>query len=62
MLMYHAKNQERNGYCFFEMSMNANAQDQLQLLQDLRYAIEREQLLLHYQPKFQASAGPIIGT
>lgn len=59
--MYHAKSQGRNGYCFFEMSMNANAQDQLQLLQDLRYAIEREQLLLHYQPKFQAPAGPIIG-
>lgn len=37
--MYHAKDQGRNGYCFFESSMNANAQEQLQLLHDLRQAL-----------------------
>ena len=36
--MYHAKDQGRNGYCFFESSMNANAQEQLQLLHDPRQA------------------------
>lgn len=60
--MYHAKDNGRNGYYFFESSMNANAQHHLQMLQELRHVIERGELELHYQPKFSAPQGPIIGT
>ncbi|MBB3103529.1 diguanylate cyclase (GGDEF)-like protein [Azomonas macrocytogenes] len=60
--MYHAKDLGRNGFCFFEHSMNTNAQEQLQLLQDLRRALERKEFLLYYQPKLHAPDGPIIGT
>ena len=59
--MYHAKGQGRNAYCYFEASMNANVQDQVLLLQDLRMAIDRGQLELHYQPKFVSPDGPITG-
>ncbi|KAF1024017.1 MAG: putative signaling protein [Paracidovorax wautersii] len=59
--MYHAKGQGRNAYCFFEASMNAHVQDQVLLLQDLRLAIERGELELHYQPKLVAPAGPVTG-
>ncbi|CAD9224356.1 Integral membrane sensor protein [Burkholderia cenocepacia] len=59
--MYHAKAQGRNAYCFFEASMNANVHEQLQLLRDLRSALERRELVLHYQPKFEAPDGPAIG-
>ncbi|MDF5797688.1 EAL domain-containing protein [Pseudomonas aeruginosa] len=41
--------------------MNANAQEQLQLLHDLRQALERRQLVLHYQPKVLAPNGPMVG-
>ncbi len=34
--MYHAKSAGKNGYSFFDASMNTNARNQLQLLQDLR--------------------------
>src|SRR5207253_33879 len=34
--MYHAKGAGKNGYSFFDASMNSNARKQLQLLQDLR--------------------------
>lgn len=60
--MYHAKTMGRNAYCFFEVSMNANVHRQLQLTQDLRLALERHELVLHYQPKFTAPDGPITGT
>ncbi|HZX80955.1 MAG TPA: EAL domain-containing protein [Lysobacter sp.] len=53
--MYHAKDAGRNGYAFFAPSMNSDTQAQLGLLGDLRHAIERDQLVLHYQPKFAAS-------
>jgi diguanylate cyclase len=59
--MYHAKDLGRNRYCYFESSMNANAQEQLQLLHDLRAALDRKELTLHYQPKFGAPHGPLIG-
>jgi predicted signal transduction protein with EAL and GGDEF domain len=36
--MYHAKGAGKNGYSFFDVSMNTNARKQLQLLQDLRNA------------------------
>jgi diguanylate cyclase (GGDEF)-like protein len=59
--MYHAKGLGRNAYSFFEPSMNANVHQQLQLVQDLRLAIERNELVLYYQPKFHAPHGPIAG-
>jgi len=59
--MYHAKGLGRNAYSFFEPSMNANVHQQLQLVQDLRRALERNEFVLHYQPKFDAPNGPIMG-
>jgi diguanylate cyclase (GGDEF)-like protein len=59
--MYHAKSAGKNGYSFFDASMNSNARQQLQLLQDLRTALEQGQFRLHYQPKFDAQACTPIG-
>jgi len=59
--MYHAKSAGKNGYSFFDASMNSNARQQLQLLQDLRLALEQRQFRLHYQPKFDAQACQPIG-
>ena len=59
--MYHAKGGGKNGYSFFDVSMNTNARKQLQLLQDLRQALEHNQFRLHYQPKFDASNGKPVG-
>jgi diguanylate cyclase (GGDEF)-like protein len=59
--MYHAKEQGRNCYCFFESAMNVNAHQQLQLQHDLRRALELQEFLLHYQPKMIAPDGPMTG-
>jgi len=59
--MYHTKNNGRNGYSFFQPSMNTIAQNQLQLINDLWLAQENNELRLYYQPKFCAPSGPIIG-
>ncbi|MHB9800135.1 putative bifunctional diguanylate cyclase/phosphodiesterase [Pseudomonas sp. MT3] len=57
--MYHAKGNGKNGYSFFEQSMNTNARNHLQLLHDLRTALARGEFVLHYQPKFAASGEPV---
>ncbi|WP_417616177.1 EAL domain-containing protein [Oceanisphaera sp.] len=59
--MYHAKKQGRNGYRFFEYAMNADVQQQMQLQQDLCQAIHNNELVLYYQPKLVAPAGPLAG-
>lgn len=59
--MYHTKNNGRNGYNFFQPSMNTIAQNQLQLINDLWLALERDELRLFYQPKYTAPSGPIAG-
>ena len=59
--MYHAKGMGKNGYSFFDASMNTNARKQLQLLQDLRNALEHEQFRLYYQPKIDALSGIPVG-
>ena len=59
--MYHAKGMGKNGYSFFDVSMNTNARKQLQLLQDLRNAVEQQQFRLYYQPKFDAVSGIPVG-
>ncbi len=59
--MYRAKEQGRNGYCFFRKSMSQDALAFLQLRHDLYHAVERNQLVLHFQPKFRAPGGPVTG-
>jgi len=59
--MYHTKQSGRNAYCFFEASMNANAHNNLALMQDLRVALEKNQFEIHYQPKVVSPAGPVSG-
>ncbi len=50
MAMYKAKTEGKNAYRYFTGDMNANALEKLELTNDLRQAIELDQLTLHYQP------------
>ncbi len=59
--MYHAKALGRNAYCFFEESMNDDAHKHLQVTHDLRIGLDSKQLVLHYQPKFDALSGRMVG-
>ncbi|SEL85400.1 diguanylate cyclase/phosphodiesterase [Pseudoxanthomonas sp. GM95] len=59
--MYAVKERGRNGYQLFEPDMNQGAHERIALTQDLRRAIQRNELYLDYQPKLVAPAGPITG-
>jgi diguanylate cyclase (GGDEF)-like protein/PAS domain S-box-containing protein len=59
--MYHAKEQGRNNYRFFEPELNVRALERQSLELDLRRAIECEELVLHYQPKWNLQTGAIVG-
>nr|WP_315239399.1 EAL domain-containing protein [uncultured Albidiferax sp.] len=59
--MYAAKRGGGGTYAFFEPHMNAGVREQIELQRDLRLAIERNGLSLHYQPKVSSSRSVITG-
>jgi diguanylate cyclase (GGDEF)-like protein/PAS domain S-box-containing protein len=59
--MYHAKENGRNNFQFFEEEMNFKAVERQSLEGSLRCALEREEFLLHYQPKVNLATGEITG-
>lgn len=48
-------------FCFFEPHMLHDSREQMELLRDLRRAIEEGELELFYQPKIHAPSGEITG-
>ncbi|AMK75190.1 MULTISPECIES: EAL domain-containing protein [Methylomonas] len=59
--MYRVKTDGRHGYRFFTPEMHARAQRNLQLVNALRYALDRRQLNVYYQPQADMHSGRVIG-
>ncbi len=57
--MYHAKQSGRDNYQFFRPEMSLQAVERQSLEGQLRYALERQELLLYYQPKVNLKTGAI---
>ena len=59
--MYHAKENGRNTYQFFEREMNARAVERQWVEAGLHRALARREFLLHYQPKIDLESGAMTG-
>jgi diguanylate cyclase (GGDEF)-like protein/PAS domain S-box-containing protein len=59
--MYRAKEIGRDCYQFYMPEMNARALETLSMEGSLRRALERNEFLLHYQPKASVVRGEIVG-
>ena len=59
--MYNAKENGRNTYSFFRQSMNDRAVWRQSTEASLRNALERQEFVLHYQPKINFQSGAIVG-
>ena len=59
--MYQAKESGRNDYRFFDAKMHTEAVEQLNMSNGLRRALERKEMLLHYQPLHDLGSGAVIG-
>ena len=60
--MYSAKEAGRYNYQFFAEDMNAASAERLLFEGSLRLALERNELLLHYQPLVDMTTGRIVAT
>jgi diguanylate cyclase (GGDEF)-like protein/PAS domain S-box-containing protein len=59
--MYHAKEKGRNNYQFFRSAMNIRAVERQFIEANLRLAVEKQEFVLHYQPKINLDTGMITG-
>jgi diguanylate cyclase (GGDEF)-like protein/PAS domain S-box-containing protein len=58
--MYHAKESGRANYQFFTEQMNQAASQRLALEADLRRAVQRGELVMHYQPVAELNGGKVV--
>lgn len=59
LALYKAKQQGRGGFCFFEPSLDAAAQERRQNILDMRSGIAQGQFYLEYQPIIDLTTGLI---
>ena len=58
--MYAAK-RAKGGFAIYDLRLEEDRQDHLTLLGELRRAIERHEMVLHYQPKFNFARNVVTG-
>jgi diguanylate cyclase (GGDEF)-like protein/PAS domain S-box-containing protein len=59
--LYHAKKSGGNMHSYYVPEMNEAAVERLMTKSKLKRAFERDELLVHYQPKYSLQTGRIIG-
>ena len=59
--MYRAKEEGRDSYRVYSQTMNARAKDRLELENNLRKALDKNELYLLYQPQVDLQTGEIFG-
>jgi diguanylate cyclase (GGDEF)-like protein/PAS domain S-box-containing protein len=59
--MYHAKKAGRNNFQFFKHAMNVQADERQVIERSLWQALEWQEFILHYQPKFNLETGVVTG-
>jgi diguanylate cyclase len=59
--MHHAKTAAKNTFQFYSAELNSRALAKLNLASELRRAIDRDELRIHYQAKADVQSGFIVG-
>jgi len=61
LALYRAKNEGRNRFCFFEQRMGEELRMRKTVEDELRVAIDRNELTAQYQPIMAADGDKVIG-
>ena len=59
--MYRVKAQGKNNYGFYDERTDHRAGERLSLETEMRHALDRGEMVVHYQPQFSAADGAITG-
>lgn len=61
LALYKVKSEGRNSFSFFEEDLSEKAISRLQLVNDMRAALSRNEFELHYQPLFDTATSRLCG-
>ena len=61
MAMYEAKSQGKNTYHFYSQDLNRMAKERIEIEQDMLFALENDELELHFQPKVDSRGPKLVG-
>ncbi|MEB0008301.1 EAL domain-containing protein [Pseudomonas sp. MH9.2] len=59
--MRNIKDSGPDNFCFFSNTMNQRAREQHSIESGIRLALERNEFVLHYQPKLNLKTGKVVG-
>lgn len=59
--MYHAKTHGKGDYALYDPTMNARVVERMEVENDLRYALERKEFCVYYQPLMNLETGQMTG-
>lgn len=59
--MNKAKSEQRNTVRYFTQELNQISNERMEIATRLRYAVEKKELIVHYQPFFDSTSGVIHG-
>ncbi|BBP05622.1 hypothetical protein TPL01_18090 [Sulfuriferula plumbiphila] len=58
--MYRAKENGKNNFQFYTAGMNLRIRERMEIENGLRHALERDELVLHYQPQVNIGSGKMV--
>ena len=61
LALYRAKAEGRDRYCFHASDLDRQVNERVALTNDLRAALDRGELEVHYQPQVEMTSGRIVG-
>jgi diguanylate cyclase (GGDEF)-like protein len=61
MALYSAKDKGRSNFQYFEEHMNTAVAERMALITSLRQAVDRDELVIHYQPQYILQTGQLVG-
>lgn len=61
LALYRSKDEGRNQYHFHSAELDREVQQRIELGEELKLALDRGELMLHYQPQVEVVSGRIVG-
>lgn len=61
MALYAAKDKGRGTYVYYEDKLKKNVTKRINMINDLRFALDRNEFELYYQPQVDLASGKLIG-
>jgi diguanylate cyclase (GGDEF)-like protein len=61
LALYRAKDEGRNQYCFHTDDLDREVRERVAIANDLRHALDSDELELYYQPQVELPTGRIVG-